>query len=195
MIMGLSFIDWIIIVSVILGTCLFLFATVLDLEKKARTSAATRSFERPSRRNQMKRIVCIGQATIGVVGVLGTLTCMGAMILAVIGVAGEGASASMARMSPGAQSGNGGPPTSILAFLLQAGPVILLVSIAAFALSLAVKRWVAVIPVLLVGGVIYWGMYGQPNLPLMYVMMALGLLCWISLFLWSRGWLRRGSFS
>jgi len=140
----------------------------------------------------MKQITRLGQIMLGIVGMLGTLTCMGAMILAVIGVAGVGASASMAGMNPG---GNSSQPASFLAFLLQAGPVMLLVSIAVFALSLTVKQWVAIIPALLVGGVIYWGMYGQPNLPLMYVTMALGLLCWISLFLWSRGWLRRGSFT
>ena len=138
----------------------------------------------------MKRIARLGQTALGVAGVLGTLTCVGAMILAVIGVAGVGASASMAGMSPGVQGGNGGQPTSILTFLLQAGPVILLVSIAVFALSLAMKRWMSVIPALLVGGVIYWGMYEQPRLPVMYVTMALGLLCWAIIFLWTRGWLR-----
>ena len=143
----------------------------------------------------MKRIVRLGQAAIGIAGVLGTLTCMGAMILAVIGIAGVGASASMAGMRSGVQGGNGGQPTSILPFLLQAGPVILLVSITAFALSLAMKRWVVAIPALLVGGVIYWGMYSQPRLPVMYVTMALGLLSWAIIFLWSRGQLRHGSFS
>ncbi len=45
--MGLSFLDWIIILSVILAISLFLFATLLDLEKKAITSAATLANERP----------------------------------------------------------------------------------------------------------------------------------------------------
>ncbi len=90
----------------------------------------------------------------------------------------------MTGMSTGAQSGNGGQPTSILVFLLQVGPVILLVSIAAFAFSLAVKQWVAAIPALLVGGIIYWGMYGQPSPPVMYTTMGLGLLGWATTFLW-----------
>ncbi len=37
----------------------------------------------------------------------------------------------------------------------------------------------AVMTALLVGGVIYWGMYDQPSKPVMYVTMALGLLGWV----------------
>lgn len=138
----------------------------------------------------MKRIVDIGQAAIGIIGVLGTLTCIGAMVLAVVGVTGVGASAAMAGMGAQGQAGSFQAP-SILVFLLQAGPVILLVSIGAFALSLAVKRWVAAIPALLVGGALYWGMYSQPRLPVMYVTIALGLFGWGVLFLWVRGLPRR----
>jgi len=136
----------------------------------------------------MKRSVRIGQAAIGIMGVLGTLICMSAMLLAVLGVAGVGASAVMAGMPMGSQGqAASGQPTSILTFLLQAGPVILLVSIGAFALSLATRRWVTVIPALLVGGIIYWGMYGQPSLPVMYITMVLGLLGWAVILLWVRG--------
>lgn len=143
----------------------------------------------------MKRIARMGQTIIGIVGVLGTLTCMGAMVLAVIGVASAGTAATMSGMSTGVQGGNGGQPTPLLAFLLQTGPVILLVSIGMFALSLALRKWVAVIPALLVGAVIYWGMYGQPRLPVMYITMALGLLGWAMVFLWVRGHPRRRAFS
>ena len=139
----------------------------------------------------MKRIVRLGQTALGVMGVLGTLTCMGAMVLAIIGVAGVGVSASMGGMSPGGQSGSGGQPTAILALLLAAGPTILLISIGAFTLSLATRRWVAAILALLLGGVIYWGMYSQPRLPVMYITMVLGLLGWAVLFLWVRGPLHR----
>ena len=48
---------------------------------------------------------------------------------------------------------------------------------------------------LLVGGVIYWGMYGQPRLPVMYVTMVLGLLGWAVIFLWVRGLPRRRTSS
>jgi hypothetical protein len=140
----------------------------------------------------MKRIARMCQTAIGVVGVLGTLACMGSMVLAVVGVVGVGTSAAMAGMSTGAQGqAASGQPTSILDFLLQAGPAILLVSIGAFALSLATRRGIAAIPTLLVGGVIYWGMYGQPRLPVMYVTMVLGLLGWAAVFLWVRGLPRR----
>ncbi|GAC1405354.1 MAG: hypothetical protein NVSMB49_24630 [Ktedonobacteraceae bacterium] len=46
----------------------------------------------------MKRSVDIGQAAIGIIGVLGTLTCIGAIVLAAAGVAGVGVSAAIARM-------------------------------------------------------------------------------------------------
>jgi hypothetical protein len=113
---------------------------------------------------------------------------MGAMLLAVVGVAGVGTSAAMAGMSTGApgQVGSLQQP-GILAFLLQAGPTILLVSIGAFALSFVMRRWMAALAALLVGGVIYWGMYGQPRLPVMYVTIAFGLLGWAVIFLWVRG--------
>ncbi len=142
----------------------------------------------------MRWIVRIGQTGIGIVGVLGTLACMSAMVLAAVGITGAGAAASMAGMDSHGQEA-GGQSIGILSFLLQVGPVILLVSIGAFALSLATRRWVAAIPALLVGAVIYWGMYGQPRLPVMYITMALGLLGWAIAFLWVRGHLRRRAFS
>lgn len=142
----------------------------------------------------MKRVMRIGQADISIVGVLGTLTCIGAMLLAAIGVAGVGTSAVMAGMSMGTPA-TGGEHPGILTFLLQAGPTILLVSIGAFALSLATRRWGAAIPALLVGGVIYWGMCAQPRLPVMYVTMALGLLGWVAVFLWARSFPRRRTSS
>lgn len=142
----------------------------------------------------MKRIVRIGQTTITLVGVLGTLTCMGAMVLAVIGVAGVSTSAAMAGMSMGTQATRGQHP-GLLAFLLQAGPVILLVSVGAFALSFATRRWEAAIPTLLVGGIIYWGMYAQQNLAVMYITMALGLFCWALIFLWAHSLPRRRTSS
>ena len=83
----------------------------------------------------------------------------------------------------------------ILAFLLQAGPTILPVSIGAFTLSLAIRQWATAIPILLAGGVIYWGMYGQRSLPVMYVTIALGLFGWGVVFLWARSFPRRRTSS
>ena len=142
----------------------------------------------------MKRIVDIGQAAIGIIGVVGTVACIGAMVLAVVGGAGVGASAAMAGMGAQGQATSGQAP-SILVFLLQAGPAILLVSIGAFALSLATRRWLAAIPVLLLGGVLYWGMYCQRSLPVMYVTIALGLFGWGVVFLWARSFPRRRTSS
>lgn len=150
--------------------------------------------ELPGGRDAMNRMVRIGQTAIGIVGVLGTLICMGAMVLAAIGIAGVGASAVMAGMGP-QEPATSGQAAAILASLLQAGPTILLVSIGAITLAIASRRWVAAIPALLVGGVIYWGMYGQQRLPVMYVTMALGLLGWVAVFLWVRSFLRRRASS
>jgi hypothetical protein len=94
----------------------------------------------------------------------------------------------MAGMGTGAQGQtSNGLLSSTLPFLQHAGPVILLVSIGAFALSLATRRWLATIQALLVGAVIYWGMYGQPGISIMYATMVLGLLGWAAIFLWTRG--------
>lgn len=149
----------------------------------------------------MKRIVRIGQTAIGIAGVLGTLACIGAMVLAAVGVVGVGASVvgastTMAGMSMGSQGQvTSGQSPGILAFLLQAGPTILPISVGAFTLSLAIRRWVAAIPVLLAGVVIYWGMYGQQSLSVMYVTIVLGLFCWTVVFLWVRGLPRRRTSS
>ena len=143
---------------------------------------------------QMKHLVRIGQAVIGIVGMLGTLTCVGAIVLAAIGIAGGGASAGMTAMGAMTSSGHaiGGQSLDILALLLRTGPLILLVSIAAITLSLALRRWVTAIPALLAGGIIYWGMYGQPNLSVMYITIGVGLSSWAAVFLWVRSFPQTG---
>ncbi len=82
----------------------------------------------------------------------------------------------------------GGPLAAVIAFLIQAGPVILVVSIAAIVLAFGIRRRAAVIPAIAAGVLMFWGMYLQPRLEIMYAAIGLGLLGWAALYLWSRGW-------
>jgi hypothetical protein len=73
----------------------------------------------------------------------------------------------------------------VLLFLLQSGPVILIVSIAAIALAVGIRRRVALLPVLVAGLVLYWGMYMQAAQLIMYSTVALGLTTLAAAYLWS----------
>ena len=137
----------------------------------------------------MKQSVRAGQVIFGTIGVLGALICMGTMVLAAIGIAGAGAGAVMVGMSKGsAEQVNGSQSTGgFLNTLLQAGPMILIFSIIVFALSLVLRNWLAASTALMVGSVMYWGMYGQPDLAVMYLTMGLSLLGWFGIFMYVRG--------
>ena len=63
--------------------------------------------------------------------------------------------------------------------------MILVISIVAMALALASRRWVAMIPVLVGGLVLFWGMYSQAERAVMYGAIAVGMLIWIATFAWS----------
>ena len=85
-----------------------------------------------------------------------------------LAAAGAGASAAAAGMA--AMPGTGGAPRhGLLGVLLRIGPGLLIASVllitAAFALS---RRPRAAVPALLAGALLYWGMYAQPSLTLMY---------------------------
>jgi hypothetical protein len=77
--------------------------------------------------------------------------------------------------------------------LLQYGPVILIISVAAMTLALAARRPISAIPAVLAGALLYWGMYGQANLPAVYAAIAIGLVVWTGLFFWVRGLSRRSA--
>lgn len=80
------------------------------------------------------------------------------------------------------------PVVGVVDFLVHAGPIILLISIVAIVLAFGIRRRAAVIPALGAGGLMYWGMYLQPRLGLMYAAIVLGLLGWAALYFWTRGW-------
>ncbi len=127
-------------------------------------------------------------------GALGSLACSTSMILAALGLVGSAVAAgsSLADMpgmgSTATTASQPGPLAGLLAFLVQAGPVIMIPSIAAMVVALGLGRRVAAIPALAAGAVIYWGMYLQPRLALMYAAIAVGFFGWAALYLWSRGW-------
>jgi hypothetical protein len=111
-------------------------------------------------------------------GALGTLACVGAMLLAIAGLAGAGVSAGMAGMG-GHRERDAAAGDGLLGFLLDRGPLILVLSIAAVVSSFALRRRAAVLPALAAGGLLYWGMYGQDRVAVMYVSLALGLAVWV----------------
>jgi hypothetical protein len=103
-------------------------------------------------------------------------------------LAAAGAGASAAATGMAAMPGTGGAPRhGLLGVLVRIGPGLLIASVllitAAFALS---RRPRAAVPGLLAGALLYWGMYAQPSLTLMYASIAVGYTAWAALYLWVR---------
>jgi hypothetical protein len=112
------------------------------------------------------------------------------MVMALAGLLGAGSAVSA--VSAGAMTGmtsqNSSLPSPFLAvllFLLQSGPVILIVSIAAIALAVGIRRRFALLPVVVAGLVLYWGMYMQAVQLIMYSSVALGLAALAAAYIWS----------
>lgn len=129
-----------------------------------------------------------------VAGGLGAVACSVSMTLATLGIIGTAAAASgsmvgMERMGigNGGVPPSGGPVGSLVRLLIQVGPPLLIISVAAITVSLGLRRRAAVIPALSAGAVMYAGMYLQSGAPWMYASIALGLVVWASLHLWCRG--------
>ncbi len=127
-------------------------------------------------------------------GALGSLACSTSMILVALGLVGSAVSAGSSLVdmpgmgSTGTTASQPGPLAGLLAFLVQAGPVIMIPSIAAMVLASGIRRQIAAIPALAAGAVMYWGMYLQPRLALMYAAIVAGFFGWAALYLWNRGW-------
>ena len=115
----------------------------------------------------------------GGVGLLGSLTCIGTMLLAVAGIGGAAGMASMRTQAPRHAGGGVGA-------LLAAGPALLVASTVAIVVAFALRRPVAAVPALAGGALLYWGMYGQSNLAVMYGTIAAGLVIWTATFWWLR---------
>ncbi len=118
------------------------------------------------------------------------MACSVSMTLAALGIIGTAAAASrsMANMGSGSsgQTASSGLFGSLIRFLVQVGPPLLIISVAAITVSLGLRRRAAVIPSLLAGAVMYAGMYLQSGVPLMYASIALGLVVWTSLYIWTQ---------
>ena len=121
------------------------------------------------------------------------------MLAALVGLLGAGVAASAASTSdmagmnglsgsPAAAPHNSGLPTPLVSgvfFLVQAGPAILIFSIAAIALAVGIRRRVALAPLVVGGLVLYWGMYMQADRLVMYLSIGIGLAVLIGAYIWS----------
>jgi hypothetical protein len=120
------------------------------------------------------------------------------MVVALAGLLGAGVTTGTASMGDiGGMAGMSSAPSpphnsslswsmqAALFFLVQFGPVILILSIAAIALAVGVRRRVALVPVVVAGLVLYWGMYMQAARPVMYSSMVLGLAALVAAYIWS----------
>ncbi len=120
----------------------------------------------------------VASRSAGLLGLVGSLACTMAMTLPAIGVGAAGGMAAMSGASANTQGG-------FLGFLLEYGPLILLVSVALVTIGLALRRPRAAVPSLAAGGVLYWGMYAQASYFVMYVSLALGFAAWVAIYRWT----------
>lgn len=101
------------------------------------------------------------------------------MTLAAIGVLGTAAAGSISSMSMAGMSNTVSSTTPHwLSFLLKFGPEILIVSIVMVTISLVLRQVVYILPSLLVGALVYWGMYLQNSTIVMIVVTLLGFAAW-----------------
>ncbi len=119
-------------------------------------------------------------------GFLGGLACSAAMVLAAAGVIGASAAAGASSMSGMADMDRAHPSDDAGVFrflLLDHGPTILLASTVLVTFALAMRRRGSAIAAATVGGVMYWGMYVQASVAVMYATIASGLIAWLALVL------------
>ncbi len=125
-------------------------------------------------------------------GFLGSVACSAAMVLALGGLLGASAASAggMANMSSSTTSATDGssvPSTLVRAFifLIQSGPAILVLSTAVLALAVGLRRWMGVVPVVVAGLVLYWGMYLQGTRLVMYAAIIVGMVAFAAAYIWS----------
>jgi len=126
------------------------------------------------------------QSLSGLAGLAGGLACSVAMTLAALGLAGAGASTVGTMQGMGSMSGTSNGRNTVLAFLIDNGRLILVGSIVLVLIPLLLWRWPAAVAAAAGGALMYWGMYVQSDITLMYVTMAIGLAGWVALILASR---------
>ncbi len=84
-------------------------------------------------------------------------------------------------------------PGGLLGVLVTIGPELLVVSVLLVAVSFALRRPVAALPALIAGALLYWGMYSQASVVVMYVTIVVAYLAWAAIYVWNRTRPRRGS--
>ena len=123
-----------------------------------------------------------------VTGAAGSLACTVAMTAALAGAFGTGAAAgartiTARHLMPGmATPAPGGP----LGRLIESGPQILAVSALLVTAGLARRRPLAAVPAAAAGALLWWGMYAQANLGVMYTAVVLAYATWTTAWLWTR---------
>lgn len=128
-----------------------------------------------------------------VLGLGGTAACAVAMILPIVGVVSSAASAGAQAAGGMAGMGAGGHVahySGLEGFLLRFGKEILIVSVVLVAGSFlarrVARRGYAAIGALVGGAILYYGMYEQSSVAVMYVTMAVGYTGWVGAYLWLR---------
>lgn len=129
----------------------------------------------------------IASLLIGGTGLLGGIACTTSMTIAALGFVGAAVvQASHLKLTMADMNATSGPAVHhsnpVLAFLIAAGPTILIVSAVLFTLSLGLRRRWTVVPALAVGALMYWGMYVQSSVTIMYVASGIGIVIWLLLF-------------
>ncbi len=126
-------------------------------------------------------------------GFLGSVACSAAMVLALGGLLGvttaasAGGMASMSNSTSSPPDGSSVPSALVraLIFLIQAGPAILVLSTAVLALAVGLRRWGGVVPVVVAGLVLYWGMYLQGTRLVMFATIVVGIAALAAAYIWS----------
>ena len=125
-------------------------------------------------------------------GLLTGLGCTGSMILAALGVIGAAAASGSPSMSGMGGIHHGAARTSgegIGRFLVDHGPSIFIVSIIPVTVTLLLRRrTVSAAIAAATGGLMYWGMYIQSDVPVMYLTIAAGFVAWLALLTGARLW-------
>lgn len=112
-----------------------------------------------------------------------TMACGASMVLVAVRAGASAAATGMAAMSGTAP----GAPQGLLGALLRTGPWLLVASVLLVTAAIGLTRRPATaILALLVGTLLYAGMYAHPDLTVMYAAIAVGYTAWAVLYLWVR---------
>lgn len=121
----------------------------------------------------------------GVAALVGAATCSVTMVLAVVASVGAAAAGAGAMSGMSGTGSSGVQQPGLLGVLVQAGPAILLASVVVMIVAVALRARIAVLPVLVAGGLLFGGMYLQSSAIVMYGAIVLGLATWLAVIVWT----------